>query len=302
MGYDTHTEVSEIRYSHPELTEGKQFEPKGLWTPLINPNNILYKTLFEPFDSEQYLYPRLPVDMGHFDIESLMQSNQPKTSGVPNVLRLPLKYPGGAYCIPKELMAMMPLIRRAANYEKNINPRHDETFCHITIDESVVPEGEYHRFPGFHGDGFQGAKFGPKQRTKHKEKITVEHSYIVVTAPPTELCLQPFFVTHLDEAKHSEFLEFDAQAHNVNIYGTLPSHLYLFDPYIVHRSPVIAKPKCGTRRTFVRITYTFSELEHPKNTVNPMFPPYKYEDRIDIRENLVRFGFGVPYHLYGLAN
>lgn len=307
MGYSNHAEVSDIRYEAPSLTEGEKFEAQGLWTPIINPNNPLYRTLFKPFDSEQYLYPRLPVDMGHFDISPFRE--------VPNVLRLPIKYPtesrdglklagDDCYHIPKELLAMMPLINRVANYERNINPRYDEVFCHITIDQSDVPRGQYHRFPGFHGDGFQGAKFSPYQHTMHKEKITVEHSYILVTAPGTELCLQPFFVTHLDEAKHSEFLEFDEQAKKANIYRTLPSHLYIFDPYIVHRSPVMLIPspdsKQGQRRTFIRITFTFSELDHPKNTVNPMFPPYEYEDRIDIRENLARFGFGVPYHLYGL--
>ncbi len=293
MTYANYTEVSAIRYTDAELSaEGETFSPRGLWTPRINPNNPLYRTLLDPFDVEQYLYPRPPVDMGNWDIGSVT---------TPNVLRLPIKNPEGAYHIPKELSSLFPLIKRVANYEMNINPRHAETFCHITYDVSQVGNGEYHRFPGFHGDGFQGAKFGPHQNTKHKEKIAIEHSYILVTDPGTELCLQPFFVTHLDESKHSEFLEFDAQAEEVNIFLTIPGHMYIFDPYIVHRSPVIVTDsKWGKRRTFIRITYTFSELEHPKNTVNPMFEPYEYEDRIDIRENLAKFGFEVPFHLYGL--
>lgn len=284
-GYDDHAEISSIRYVHPELSsQGVEFMPKGLWTPLINPNNILYRTLFEPFDVEQYLYPRLPVDMGYWDVEGLMNHE------VPNVLRLPIKNPGTQFKIPQELAPLLKLIDRVANYDKRINPHFDKAFCHITFDLSDVEPGQYHRFPGMHGDGFQGSKLTPK--------ILPEHSYILVTDPATEVCLQPFFLKHLDEAKHNEFLECDSQAHPANIYRTLPGHLYLIDPYIVHRTPKITKK---VRRLFIRITFTFLELEHPKNTVNPMLEPYEYEDRIDIRDNLAPFNGPTPFYLYGLT-
>lgn len=281
--YNEHAKVSEIRYSPAELSsEGYTFAPERLWTPTIDPDNVMYYTLFKPFNKANFLYPRLPVDMGWVDSKELMQCST-------NVLRMPIRFPHTAYKIPKELGALVPLIQRVAEYEHFINPIVGRAFAHITFDKSSVNPGEHHRFPGFHGDGFQGSKLTPK--------ITSEHSYILTTNPPTEFCLQPFFLNHLDEAKHNMFLEFDKQARKENIYQSLPNHLYLIDPYMVHRTPKITET---VERLFIRITFTFSELEHPKNTINPMFPPYKYQDRIDIRQALSKNEFEIPYHLYGL--
>lgn len=283
MGYSNHSKISEIRYTPTCLGgAGDIIDPPKAFTPLVNPKNSLYKTLFETFDKENYLYPRLPVDLGSWaDLSKI---------STPNVLRLPLKNKGTKYHIPVELADLRDLLEFVINYEKNINPYHEDVFCHITVDNSSVKAGEYHRFPGFHGDGFQGTKLTPK--------IMPEHSYIFVTSPPTELCLQPFFLQHLDDAKHNMFLEMDRQAQPQNIYKSLPGHLYLFDPYVVHRTPEIDQ---DVQRLFIRITFTFTELEHPKNTVNPMLEPYQYPDRIDIRSNLRPVDFDTPYNLYGLS-
>jgi hypothetical protein len=280
--YSDHSTVSQIRYSEPTLSTGITYQPQGLWTPKIDAENIAYDSLNKPFSLAQYLYPRPPIDMG------LVEQDEYKCST--NVLRMPLKFPKTEYRIPKELEGTMPLISRIAEYEAFINPRHAEFFCHITYDHSVVEEGHYHRYPGFHGDGIQGTKLTPK--------VEIEHSYILVTSPPTEFCLQPFFLKHLDEAKHNFFLEFDRQAHEVNVYRSLSDHLYLIDPYMVHRTPKITK---RVERTFVRITYAVTELQHPNNTVNPMFSGQEYAQRIDVRKRLYRNEFDVPYHLYGLS-
>ena len=282
MGYADHAKISAIRYTQPKLDRRNpiEFEAKGLWTPMIDADNIAYQSLFKPFNLNQYLYPRPPVDMGFVE---------PVSSKI-NVLRMPLKFPGTGYRIPRQLAVLEPLIRRCAEYEAFINPAHNNCFCHITHDLSDVEAGTHHRFPGFHGDGIQGTKLTPK--------VNVEHSYILTTAPPTEFCLQPFFLKHLDEAKHNYFLEFDKQAKEANVYGSLPNHLYLIDPYMVHRTPKIKKK---VRRLFLRITYAFTELQHPKNTVNPLFAGQEYHKRVDIRENLMPNEFEVPLHLYGLT-
>lgn len=283
MGYHNHSKISEIRYVQPALlSEGDVIDPSRVFTPLINPGNTLYRTLFEFFNKENYLYPRFPIDLGLWD--DLAKAN------IPNVLRLPLRNKGTKYHIPSELADLRGLLEFVINYEKNINPYHEDVFCHITVDNSHVKAGEYHRYPGFHADGFQGTKLTPK--------LLPEHSYIFVSAPATELCIQPFFLQHLDDAKHNMFQEMDRQAHPANIYRGLPGHLYLFDPYVVHRTPEISQ---DTQRLFIRITFTFAELDHPKNTVNPMLAPYQYPDRIDIRENLRPNEFEVPYQLYGVA-
>jgi len=279
--YEQHADLSSIRYLPANLSNfGTIFTAANLWVPKISPKNPIYNSLFQPFDTEYFLYPRLPIDMGRVKFAF---------SDIPNVLRLPIKNQGKTYFIPQELTSLLPLLERIANYESSINPDVDKYFCHITYDHSNVPAGQCHRFPGFHGDGFQGTKLTPK--------LFPEHSYIVVTNPGTEVCLQPFFLKHLDEAKHNEFLEMDQQAREENIYSLLSDHLYLFDPYIVHRTPQL---KMDTERYFLRVTYTSSELEHPKNTINPMMKPYSYEDRVEVRETLSQYDQPLPYYLYGL--
>jgi hypothetical protein len=286
-GYSDHTAVSAIRYEQPKLSveDPITFSPKGLWTPTIDPDNIAYRSMFQPFNLNQYIYPRPPIDMG---------LSAPIHGGAPNVLRMPLKFPGTEYRVPRAMEALLPLIQRVAEYEKFLSTDSgvdsDTTFCHITSDFSNVDVGGYHRYPGFHGDGIQGTKLTPK--------VYVEHSYIITSSPPTEFCLQPFFLKHLDEAKHNYFLEFDRQAKEANVYGSIPYHLYLIDPYMVHRTPKI---KRRTSRWFLRITYAFTELQHPKNTINPLFAGQEYDKRIDIRENLMANEFEVPWHLYGLT-
>src|ERR1700722_3223576 len=232
--YSENEKISAIKYIHPNLSieDSFEFQPKGLWTPTIDADNIAYHSLFKPFNLNQYLYPRPPIDMGYTVIGNCDV----------NVLRMQLKVPNSEYRIPNQLKHLLEMIRRVAEYEKFINANHDDCYCHITYDKSYVNADEYHRFPCFHPDGLQG--FGRDEKTNNTkpiEKTNVEHSYIIVSEPPTEFCLQPFFVKHLDESKHNFFLEFDRQANDANIYGSLPNHLYLIDPYMVHRSPRIER-------------------------------------------------------------
>lgn len=288
MGYKDHAAVSQIRYSQPLLSKenGIEFKTNGLWTPVIDADNIAYHSMFKPFNINQYIYPRPPIDMG-LVMDAGIDLNPMEPI---NVLRMPVKFPGSNYRLPIELAELGPLLERVAEYESFINKNHDYCFCHMTYDLSTIKAGEHHRFPGFHGDGIQGTKLTPK--------VNVEHSYILTSSPPTEFCLQPFFLKHLDEAKHNYFLEFDKQAKKTNLYGTIPNHLYLIDPYMVHRTPKI---KRDVTRLFLRITYAFTELQHPKNTNNPLFEGQEYYKRIDIRNNLMPNEFPVPLHLYGLS-
>jgi|GEM_PF-3843853 len=289
--YSDHSKITEIRYQTAELskTDGIEFTCQRLWTPIIDSENIAYYSLFKTFSKNQFLYPRLPIDMGLYLFDDKIN--------VPNILRMPLKFPGTNYRIPKELNDILTFIQKVAEYETFLCVKHnidpDTSFCHITYDKTNVSSGQYHRYPGFHGDGIQGTKLTPK--------VVVEHSYIWTSSPPTEFCLQPFFLNHLDEAKHNYFLEFDRQARQDNVYCSLPNHLYLIDPYMVHRTPKITE---NVTRTFIRITFAFTELQHPNNTINPLFVgdyAQKYHKRTDIRSNLMPNEFEVPYHLYSLS-
>lgn len=161
--YTDHTTVSQIRYTQPNLSDdGIVYTPRGLWAPKIDAKNIAYHSLFAPFDLEQYLYPRPPIDMGLIDADVAL-------NGTVNVLRMPLKFPGTNYRIPREMIRVMPILERVAEYESFINSEHESCFCHITFDVSNVSAGEYHRYPGFHGDGIQGTKLTPKVKVEHRE-------------------------------------------------------------------------------------------------------------------------------------
>lgn len=274
---------SDIQYTQPTLEGGGYtFQSKRLWLPRISPNHPTYAGLLGEFDVEQFLYPRPPIDLGSSGLSYC-------PSPIVNVLRMPIKFPRSDYRIPGELKWLDRTLRYVADYEATINKLVDTCFVHITVDRAILQAGDSHRFPGWHGDGFQGTRTTPK--------VPIEHSYILTSFPTTEFCLQPFFLKHLDEAKHNVFEEFDTQVKDVNIVKALPWHLYLLDPYMVHRTPPITRP---TERLFVRITYCFSELQNPHNTLNPLFPGAgQYKDRHDIRNFLTQYPGEIPMEMYG---
>lgn len=284
--YSDHSKVSEIRYEQPKLNDTQAFSfpttDEPLWHPVVEPEHPSYRDMFEDFSLSKYAFPRYPIDLGKIDMKPLEQ--------VPNVLRMLIKIKRGPLYVPNDFLPIKPLLEKIIGYEKWINKNFRDFFIHITVDHSEVEADQYHRFPGYHGDGLQGAKF--------KQKVCCEHSYIAVTAPPTEICLQPFFLKHLDEAKHNMFSEMDRQVRPDNVYQSLPNHLYLFDPYVVHRTPEI---KTKTQRTFFRLTVTPEELLMPKNTVNPFFQGQDYPDRIDVRNVLTENDREIPYEMYGLT-
>ena len=282
--------VDQIHYNEPEISkEGAHIfkVQSGLFVPIVNPKHPLYKGHHESFDLEQYQYPRSPIDLGHSRLS--MESLGSKTI---NVLRMPIKCPNTEFKLPVAIKPFWNLIERVAEYEAGFNERHTECFVHITVDRQQIKAQTTHRYPGFHGDGVQGAKFSQKIYTP------IEHSYILTSAPPTEFCLQPFFFQHLNDGRHNIFHEMEVQSRESNIYGTLPWHLYLLDPYMVHRTPPIVE---DVERIFVRITFAYQELMNPHNTNNPLFEEQKYAERHDIRKFLTLYPAEIPWEMYGLA-
>ena len=282
--------VDQIRYTKPEITKDGAYNfivKSGLFVPIVNPEHPFYREHHEPFNLERYQYPRPSIDLGHcqFSMEGLGQQTV-------NVLRMPIKYPNTEYRLPKEIKPFWDLIQRISEYEASFNKDHNKCFVHLTTDRGTVKAKTTHRYPGFHGDGVQGTKFSQKQYTP------IEHSYIVTSEPPTEFCIQPFFFQHLNDARHNLFQEMEVQVRENNIYGTLPWHIYLIDPYMVHRTPPI---KEDVDRIFVRITFAYTELMNPHNTQNPLFKKQKYPERHDIRKFLTLYPAEVPWEMYGFS-
>lgn len=276
-------------FENAPLTPGKTIIAPERWYPKVQPLSPTYRDMLEPFEPRKYTNPRLPIDLGTADVSAIQ--------ACPNTLRMPLKWwESEEINIPEELLPLKGILHRIFTYDKCHNPNYYDQVAHITHDTRIIEEGKTHRFPGFHGDDLQGGAF--------PEKETIAHSYILTTDPGTEFCLQPFFVGHLDDSHERHFTEFDKQASEENIYTTKAGHIYLMDPYAVHRTPLDTIPG---PRTFLRVTFSTKNMLLPHNTLNPMFAERQkeYESLPVPHLNETRWtqasDKSVPYWMYGIA-
>ena len=280
---DSHSTVDNIIYDEAILSsEGEAIEIEELWMPRAQSWSPVYTTLTEPFSFDNFTSPRMPIDLGPFDIGQVKD--------LPRILRMTIKEPGSTESrLPKEVLDLKNFLVQVLTYERTINERFEECEIHITLDHSVVEKNTTQRFPGWHVDGLQGGKF--------KKKLMAEHSYVIATNNPTEFCLQPFFIKHYQEDITNFFKVFDQQARESNVYLGLPNHLYLMDAYMVHRTPEILEK---TERGFIRITVANAPLPIEFNTLNPMFNQERAPYKLDIRDWLRAPDIGVNYDYYGL--
>lgn len=233
------------------------------------------------FSKSRYKYGGLlPLHIGSFDID--------QTKHKLNVLRCSVKDAGSNEIIlPSELDFLTDFVKFCCLYESSFNTQFTKLFMHITVDKKTVEPNTTQRVSGFHVDGYQGHKFP----IKHE----IEHSYLWCSDYGTEFCPQPFFIEHIDDSKYMLFDEFNKQANELNVYKCLPSNVYIFDPYMVHRSPVVTK---RTERLIIRLTCEYQKLLDPNDTINPNLQydvPYKY----DVRNRLGTFKWPLTIEHYG---
>jgi hypothetical protein len=286
-GGSTGTGLAGVTYQHTQLgsecimveipTFEEMFSPSDPEHPFFTYHN-------KPFSKKRYKCGTpLPLHVRQFTID--------KSAHVVNVLRVPVKAAGSnTIVLPKELEFIQKYVEFCCLYEKSFNPNFENLFAHITVDKKTVNPEETQRVPGFHVDGFQGSKFP----TKHE----IEHSYLWASDCGTEFCPQPYFIEHLDESKFMIFDEFNKQAHECNVFKCLPNNIYIFDPYMVHRSPVV---KTTTERLLIRITFEYQKLLDPNDTVNPNLV-FKKPLKIDIRNLLSEFEYPPDLRHYGFEN
>jgi hypothetical protein len=260
-----------------------ELEAQPLWVPTPFPNNPIWRRMHQVFDPEHFLYPAPPPDLGRMD-------PQTKSLRGLRILRCPVKSPGMDHLlVPSEIKDLSPLLQHALETEVHTNPRFAAFCSHISFECTQVTSGSHQRVPGWHVDGFQGVRVPTHQ---------VEHSYLWADRNACEFSLQPYLLSHLDRSRHNVFAEIERQAHEQNAVAGLDKHLYLIDPYMVHRSPRLNFT--GWRSVF-RLTFTETELEDPMNTVNlSMDTSSGYKPRIDARDRFSPHEGDVPWALYGL--
>lgn len=252
------------------------------WVPTPFPKNPMWIRIHEIFNIENFLYPCPPLDLGRIHIEPVAN----------RVLRCPIKKSGDSKIyLPLELECCLDLVRFVVETELYINQNFKKFHAHISYEHTEVKANKTQRKSGWHVDGFQGVRAIPHQ---------IEHSYIWSDRYSTEYCLQPFFIKHLDSTRHNIFPEIEKQAKENNLVKGIDEHVCMIDPYVVHRSPVIPKT---CKRTFVRITFSETELEDPMNTKNlGIKMKQNYEPRIDVRDRLFEYDGEIPWNMYGVTN
>lgn len=264
--------------------QAETVEIKPLWVPKPFAQSPLWQRMGSNFSQEHYLYSCPPVDCGVHPLELGEDTLDQR------VLRCPIKKSGSTnFVIPSELKSYKPLIQSIAELDSAQNKDFLESWAHITVERTLVESGNTQRVPGWHVDGFQGVRV---------PRHAIEHSYLWSDVLAFETCIQPFFLQHLDPARHNVFEEITKQAQEANAYAGYNQHIYLIDPYVVHRSPVM---KTEGYRTIVRVTITTTELDDPVNTINLSLDcNQNYPERIDVRNRLYGYEGTVPWELYAI--
>ena len=282
-----HTGLQNTQYNKPELSGKYTTLNIPLFDEIFSPpqsTHPFYSYHNKPFDKERYMYSTLPIHLRNCNIDY-------DPDKVTNVLRCPIKSAGTReIIIPDELQFLTDFIEGCCIYETSFNNNFINLYAHITVDYKEVMKGTTHRVGGYHVDGFQGSKFPIKHQ--------IEHSYLWSSTMGTEFCPQPYFISHIDDSKYLVFHELEKQAKECNVFKCMDKNIYLFDPYMVHRSPVMVE---NTRRLLVRVTFEYEKLLDPNDTVNPVMTfdvPYKYDIRNMLGEykipvNTEMFGYGI---------
>ena len=177
------------------------------------------------------------------------------------VLDMPVRFPGSEdYRLPREFLALAPLLKQIVQHERAINSRYEEYYAYLTVDVGTVAAGTSQRRGGLHVDGFQGARI--------TQKTFVNSSYLVANVLPTIFSQQRYRVGRLDIAKHNFFHAFDRQAKPENEWQAHPYQIVRADAHCVHRAAVASR---AIRRVFLRVSFDTKVFDRLGNTHNDLF-------------------------------
>jgi hypothetical protein len=226
----------------------------------IPTDHPIIRGLNQPYDYAEFACARRPLSVG-----LVADAARPAfTAPCARVLDLPIKFPGSEVRLPATFRAFAPLLQQILDYELAINPTcYDEYYAYLTVDQGWVDHDELLREAPCHVDGFQGARWQPKQRCNH--------SYTVANCIPTVYYDQPFDFAGIDAAQYDFFWEMNCQVAATNsAHAWRPAdwEITLMDGYTVHRGDEASMPAF---RTFVRLSFETRIFDRLGNAHNPLF-------------------------------
>lgn len=228
--------------------------------PPPSPDDPIFADLNTVWDTNKFLTPRKPVSLGLLSDEERGVFSNPD---VPRVLDMPIKFPGSEFRIPAAFEQFRGVIERIAHYEAAINKKcFDEYFCYLTVDQGWVQPDTLQREAPCHVDGFQG----PRQ-----SKTKINHTYVVSDEVPTTYYIQPFDLSHLDEARHNFFWEMNkivAEDNSNRAWRPEKNEINLIDAYTVHRGSEATQ---RVYRTWIRLSFEVRVFDRLGNAHNPLF-------------------------------
>lgn len=237
-------------------------DPKNLPPDVVVPTDSpVIKDLNTVWDTSKFLVPRKPVRICQLSEDELKEFSTP---GVARTLDMPIKFPGSQFRIPNSLRQFNKVIEFVAAYEAMVNKDcYDEYYCYLTVDQGFVEPDTLQREAPCHVDGFQGARWNPKTK--------INHTYVIGDSIPTTYYVQPFDLSHLDEAVHNFFWEMNnivAKTKAAHAYQPEAGELSLMDAYCVHRG---SEAQVRTFRTWVRLSFEVRVFDRLGNAHNPLF-------------------------------
>lgn len=188
------------------------------------------------------------------------------------ILRMLIKAPLGEWCVPPELNWCIDLIRAAEDNQCKMGIM--QPYCYITIRHGIV---ETKTDDVWHVDGFS-------MRITH----IPEQNYIWSNKYGTEYLEQAWNIPKdfhpIKHNIHTSIFQKQVEIDKKRIMH--PGVLYCFDPYVVHRRPIMS---WGQMRTLVRISFTPIPIMDDNNTQNPLLPvpSYNIEGVKDFRDKLI---------------
>ena len=191
------------------------------------------------------------------------------------VLRCPIQIPGHDMTVPEEMQWCGEFIELALRHQRDaIGVGHP--YAYLTIRSGLVDSVTD---DVLHVDGFS-------MKVPHAP----EQNYIWSNTNPTIVEAYSLVVPeYFDPLVHNlQYLIGDMRPDNVQQQAVEANHVYVLDPYVFHRRPIVSP---DTVRTFLRLSLTAIPIDDTNNHINPAFGRITsdYDGVADFRDGLLRY-------------